>query len=168
MKRLSLSILFVLSTILLSYCQDTIKNKIQNLSLHNLTLKQTDSLRKIDGAFLSAALNKNFSLFDVKVNFRILKFFYLGLSANESRTRNLGLSGVYPNAEIKLPMSFRKKAYVWGNAGYEYTFLQNNFKGPSYRSYLYEIGADYFFSSKLGIRLYSLEVRNLYFGLVFR
>jgi len=119
----------------------------------------------------SIAVNDGLNVFDLENNYKIKNNFYFGFSLY-STDGFFNSGGIYPFIAYKHPLT--RDFFVWGNAGYNYSYVGGSrvgnveVPGSSAGGFLWEIGADYFFSKHTGITVYSPEANGFFFGLVFR
>ncbi len=130
--------------------------------------------KKVDNWVTSMAVNDQFTALDCEFNKKLAGPVYLGLSSYSSFSGSPSSGGLYPNIAIKYPLDKSKIFYIWANAGYNVAYVASyydgayNIPGTTAGSFLWEIGADIYFSKKMGFTVYSTQASGLWFGFVFK
>jgi len=153
---------------------------IQNNNLsNNIATSKNDrindsiELQNIDRYTFSMGVDAGFSTFDEELFFRINKGFYFGISLYEGTDFSFKSGGFYPYLAYKQPLNPQKTFYLWANAGYNYSYFQTtDINGlpvsESSGDFLWELGADYYFSKNIGVTVYSPQLSSFFIGIVFR
>lgn len=160
------------------YSQPNNSNNFFSINKSNKKpLLQSDSTENVNNyKFMgSIAIDDGFKVLDFEDYFKIKNNFYWGFSIYTS-DGFFNSGGIYPYLAYKQPVA--KDFFLWANAGYNYSWVGSstvytyagevNVPGSSAGGFLWEIGADYFFSKHTGITVYSPQASGLFFGLIFR
>jgi hypothetical protein len=99
----------------------------------------------------------SFSVYDINVNFPLKNHFYLGLGGFVGTN----FYSIYGNLGYKMPLS--KKISVYTNAGYGYTAVDT--PSVSASGFAWNLGANYIFSNKWGVTVYSPNANGIMFGI---
>jgi hypothetical protein len=139
-----------------------------------VTTESAEDVEKEDNWINSMAVDDAFTSLDFEFNKKLAPNIYLGLSGYSSFSSTPSSGGIFPFLAYKLPLDKTKSFYLWGNAGYNFSFTGSSSYGRVYvpatssSDFLWEIGADYYFNKSFGITVYSPQASNIWFGVVFK
>lgn len=148
-------------------------------SADNSSTNTDDEMAKRERSFVSLAVNDSGNSYDLEG--------WLALSRNASNTGKLYLGasvystfaspnngGVYPFLGYKLALDGQKNFNIWGNGGYNIGITASYYIGSTHvpsstsGSFLWEAGADFFFSGNFGITAYTSQGTSGWFGIIIR
>lgn len=152
-------------------------------SNNNIAKTDSDALREKENSILSLAINDSgdsgdleFYWFEIgsKKSNQYKGKLYFGTSFYGSFGTSPTSGGTYPFLAYKYPLDDARNFYLWANAGYNFSYVGSYTDGSteipssSSSSFLWEAGADYFFSKHFGLTAYLSDGSSGWFGLVWR
>lgn len=123
-----------------------------------------------DVSMVSLGTTTSLTVWDMEMFEPLGHNFYWGASTYASFS-DAGTLGIYPFVAYKLPLS-NTGFNIWANAGYNFSYTAGYYIGDTHiaesysNGFLWEIGADYFFSKSWGVTLYSPTLSGLFFGFI--